>query len=61
MASSKVKITQVRSQIGQSERHRGTLRALGLGKIGRSAEHRESPQLAGMLRNVRHLVKVEDA
>jgi large subunit ribosomal protein L30 len=61
MATSKVKITQVRSQIGQSERHRGTLRALGLGKIGRSAEHRESAQLAGMLRKVRHLVKVEDA
>ena len=61
MASSKIKITQVRSQIGQSERHRGTLRALGLGKIGRSAEHRESPQLDGMLRKVRHLVKVEDA
>jgi large subunit ribosomal protein L30 len=61
MAKSKVKITQVRSQIGQSERHRGTLRALGLGKIGRSAEHQESPQLDGMLRKVRHLVKVEDA
>jgi large subunit ribosomal protein L30 len=57
----KLKITQTRSQIGQSERHRGTLRALGLGKIGRSAEHTESPQLAGMLREVRHLVKVEDA
>ena len=54
----KVKITQVRSQIGQSERHRGTLRALGLGKIGRSAEHEEGPVLAGMLRKVRHLVKV---
>ena len=57
----KLKITQTRSQIGRSERHRGTLRALGLGKIGRSAEHTESPQLAGMLRKVRHLVKVEDA
>jgi large subunit ribosomal protein L30 len=57
----KLKITQTRSQIGQSERHRGTLRALGLGKIGRSAEHAESPRLAGMLRKVRHLVKVEDA
>ena len=56
---SKIRITQVRSQIGQSERHRGTLRALGLGKIGRSAEHEESPQLAGMLRKVRHLVRVE--
>jgi large subunit ribosomal protein L30 len=57
----KVKVTQVRSQIGQSERHRGTLRALGLGKIGRSAEHDETPVLAGMLRKVRHLVKVEHA
>jgi large subunit ribosomal protein L30 len=55
----KVRITQVRSQIGQSERHRGTLRALGLGKIGRTVEHEESPQLAGMLRKVRHLVKVD--
>ena len=55
----KVKITQVKSQIGQSERHRGTLRALGLGRIGRSAEHDESPVLAGMLRKVAHLVKVE--
>jgi large subunit ribosomal protein L30 len=57
----KVRITQVRSQIGQSERHRGTLRALGLGKIGRSVEQVEGPVLAGMLRKVRHLVKVEDA
>ena len=57
----KLRITQVRSSIGQSERHRGTLRALGLGKIGRSAEHQESPQLLGMLRKVRHLVQVEAA
>ncbi len=57
----KIRITQTRSQIGQSERHRGTLRALGLGKIGRSVEREESPALAGMLRKVRHLVKVEDA
>ena len=55
----KVRITQTRSQIGQSETHRGTLRALGLGKIGRSVEHDESPVLAGMLRKVRHLVKIE--
>ena len=57
----KVKITQVRSQIGQSGRHRGTLRALGLGKIGRSVEQVETPVLAGMLRKVGHLVKVEEA
>ena len=55
----KVKVTQVRSQIGQTEKHRGTLRALGLGKIGRSREHTESRELAGMLRKVRHLVKIE--
>ena len=55
----KVKVTQIRSQIGQSEKHRGTLRALGLGKIGRSREHTESRELAGMLRKVRHLVKIE--
>ncbi|MEP6910712.1 MAG: 50S ribosomal protein L30 [Actinomycetota bacterium] len=56
----KVTIKQVRSSIGQSQRHRGTLRALGLGKIGRTAEHAESPQLAGMLRKVRHLVEIDD-
>ncbi len=56
---SKVKVTQVRSAVGQSKRHEGTLRALGLGKIGRSVEHDDSPALAGMLRHVQHLVKVE--
>ena len=56
----KLRITQVRSQIGQSEKHRGTLRALGLGKIGRTAEHQDGPVVAGMLRKVRHLVKVEE-
>ena len=57
----RLKVTQIRSQITQSQRHRGTLRALGLGKIGRTNELDESPVLAGMLRKVRHLVKVEDA
>ena len=56
----KLKLTQVRSGIGQSQRHRGTLRALGLGRIGKTAEHDEGPVLAGMLRKVRHLVKVDN-
>ena len=56
---SKVKLTQVRSQIGQSESHRGTLRALGLGRIGKTNEIQESPALDGMLRKVAHLVRVE--
>jgi large subunit ribosomal protein L30 len=55
-----VRITQVKSKIGQNERNRGTLRALGLGTIGRSVEQKESPVLTGMLRKVRHLVKVEE-
>jgi large subunit ribosomal protein L30 len=58
---SRVRITQIRSEIGQSRRHRGTLRALGLGKIGRTVEQDDGPVLAGMLRKVRHLVKVEEA
>ena len=56
----KLRITQVRSQIGEPERHRGTLRALGLGRIGRSVERDDSPELVGMLRKVRHLVRVEE-
>jgi large subunit ribosomal protein L30 len=56
----KLKITQTRSQIGQSQKHRGTLRALGLGRIGRTVERDETPQTLGMLRKVRHLVRIED-
>jgi large subunit ribosomal protein L30 len=56
-----LRITQVRSQIGQTEKHRGTLRALGLGKIGRSVERPESPETRGMLRKVRHLVRIEES
>ncbi|MDQ3669257.1 MAG: 50S ribosomal protein L30, partial [Actinomycetota bacterium] len=56
---SSLKITQVRSIIGQTDRHIGTLRALGLGKIGRTAEHKDSPELQGMLRQVNHLVRVD--
>ena len=57
----RLRLTQVRSAIGQSPRHRGTLRALGLGRIGKTVEHDENPAIAGMVRKVRHLVKVEEA
>jgi large subunit ribosomal protein L30 len=56
---STVKITQVRSVVGQSEKHRGTLRSLGLGRIGKSVEHTMNPALEGKLRHVAHLVRVE--
>ena len=61
MTVAKLLITQTRSQIGETARHRGTLRALGLGRIGKSTEREDSPETLGMLRKVRHLVKVEDA
>jgi ribosomal protein L30 len=57
----KLKITQTRSQIGQTQKHRGTLRALGLGRIGRSVEREDSPETLGMLRKVRHLVRVDES
>ena len=57
---SKMRITQVKSPIGENQRNRGTLRALGLRKIGQTVEHDETPVLAGMLRKVRHLVRVEN-
>ena len=57
----RLKLTQVRSSIGQTQRHRGTLRALGLGRIGKQAEQESSPVIDGMLRKVRHLVKVEES
>jgi large subunit ribosomal protein L30 len=56
---STVKITQIRSTIGQTKAHMGTIRSLGLGKIGRTSEHKQSPELEGQLRHVAHLVKVE--
>ena len=56
----RLRLTQTGSAIGQSPRHRGTLRALGLGKIGRTAEQENTPAVAGMIRKVRLLVQVEE-
>jgi len=56
---STVRVTQIKSAIGQNPHNRGTLRALGLGRIGKSNELKETLELAGMLRKVAHLVNVE--
>lgn len=56
-----VRITQTRSTIGETRKHRGTLRSLGLGRIGATAEHAIGPELEGKLRHVAHLVRVERA
>ena len=55
-----VKVTQVRSSNRTKPNQRATLRALGLGRIGSSAERADTPQLRGQLRVVAHLVEVED-
>ena len=53
-------VTQVRSAIGAKPKARGALRALGLGKIGRSHTLPNRPEIRGMLRKVSHLITVED-
>ena len=55
-----IKVTQVRSQIGIKPKQRGTLRALGLGKIGSSNVLPDRPEVRGMVARVPHLVKVEE-
>lgn len=56
----KLKITQVKSQIGRKPNQRATLVALGLGKIGASREYSDNPQVRGMAATVAHLVKIEE-
>lgn len=56
----KMKVTLVRSSIGTKPKQRGTLRALGLGKIGSSNVLPDRPEIRGMLARVPHLVRVEE-
>jgi len=57
MGSAKLHLRQVRSTIGATRRQQETLRALGLGRIGKTAEHDPSPAIDGMLVVVGHLVE----
>lgn len=56
---SAVKIKQIRSANGSNPSQKATLYALGLGKIGRTAERKDSPQLQGQLNVVSHLIEVD--
>lgn len=56
----KLRITLVRSLIGRPEKQRRTIRALGLGKLNSSVIHEDNPAIRGMLREVQHLVRVEE-
>ncbi len=55
-----LRITLVRSGIGYSEKHKATLRALGLRRLNQTVEQTDGPVLQGMLRLVEHFVKVEE-
>ena len=55
-----ITVTQVRSAIGTKPKHRGTLRALGLGRIGKSNSLPDRPEIRGMIARVPHLVVVEE-
>ena len=55
-----IRITLVRSPIGNTERHKATIRALGLRKVGQSVEQKDTLTVRGMLSKVNHLVQVEE-
>lgn len=55
----KIKVTQIKSKIGATERQKATLAALGLKKMHATVEHEATPQIEGMVAKVLHLVAVE--
>ncbi|CAN5244167.1 hypothetical protein BH24ACT1_BH24ACT1_02180 [soil metagenome] len=61
MAEQSLLVTQVRSGIGTKPKHRGTLRALGLGRIGRTNVLPDRPEIRGMIARVPHLIDVRPA
>ncbi len=57
----KIKITQVKSTIDRPKDQKATIVALGLGRISKFVVVEKTPQIAGMVNKVNHLVKVEEA
>jgi len=56
----KIKITQTKSIIEQLENAKRTIKALGLGRPNYTVVKKDTPQIRGMIRKVRHLVRVEE-
>lgn len=56
-----LKITQTKSIIRQQAGQKRTIKALGLGRIGKTNEVTDTPQIRGMVEKVRHLVSVEES
>jgi large subunit ribosomal protein L30 len=55
-----LKITLKKSTIKSKEDQKATVAALGLRKIGQTVEHKDNPQIRGMINKVSHLVQVEE-
>ena len=55
-----VRVILVKSPIGYSERQKGTIRALGLRRMGDSVMQEDTPVIRGMIFKVSHLVRVEE-
>ena len=55
-----IKVTQTGSPIGRTEDQRGTLIGLGLNKRHRSRELVDTPEVRGMIKKVRHLVRIDE-
>ena len=60
MAEKTLRVTQIKSTIGRPKDQGLTLKALGLGKIGRTVDQVDNPGVRGMIFKVKHLVKVEE-
>jgi len=58
---SQIKVTQTKSIIGRRADHRRTMRALGLRKMNHTVIHEDTPQIRGMIHQVRYMVEVEEA
>ena len=56
----KVRVTQTRSAIGSKPKQRGSLRALGLGCIGKTNVLEDTPDMRGQINKVPHLISVEE-
>ncbi len=57
---SRIRVTKVRSTIGQAERVEKNMEALGLTKINSTNELNVTPQIEGIIRKVKHLIKIEN-
>ncbi len=56
----RIKVTQVKSQIGRLQNQKRTMEALGLRKINQTVEHEATPTIIGMVNRVKHLVSVQE-